>query len=268
MDLIQTIILGAIQGITEFFPISSTAHLVLLPWFFSWQDRGLPFNVALHVGSLIAIVYYFRHDWLLILREFIKCMFRGSFTGSASGKIGLYLIIATIPGAVAGILLESQAAGILRHPLYVAFSLSFFGVLLYVSDRFSSKRKSVEEMSITDCVLIGVAQALAIVPGVSRSGVTITGAMFRGFKRDEAAKFSFMLAAPLIAGAGVFESRHLEYSSVISLPFLAGVIASAVFSFLAIKYLLRFVRYRSYNVFVIYRLVLAALIVFLYLYKH
>jgi undecaprenyl-diphosphatase len=123
-------------------------------------------------------------------------------------------------------------------------------------------------MSVTDCILIGVVQALAIVPGVSRSGITITGAMFRGFKRDEAAKFSFMLAAPLIAGAGVFESRHLELSSVMSVPFIAGVAASALFAFMAIKYLLKYVRHRSYNVFVIYRLALAVLIVFLYLYKN
>jgi len=268
MELIQSLILGAIQGITEFFPISSTAHLVLLPWFFSWQDKGLPFNVALHMGSLMAIIYYFWQDWVLIIREFLKCLFSGSFSTSPAGKIGLYLIIATIPGAVAGVLFESQAAGILRHPLYVAFSLSFFGVVLYISDRFSFKSKSVEEMSVTDCILIGVVQALAIVPGVSRSGITITGAMFRGFKRDEAAKFSFMLAAPLIAGAGVFETRHLELSSVMSVPFIAGIAASALFAFLAIKYLLKYVRHRSYNVFVIYRLALAVLIVFLYLYKN
>lgn len=267
MDLIQSLILGAIQGITEFFPISSTAHLVLLPWFFSWKDEGLAFNVALHMGSLIAIIYYFRSDWSLIIREFLKCLFKFNFSDNPSGRMGLYLIIATIPGGLAGILFESYASGILRNPLYIAFSLSFFGVLLYASDRFSKKNKSTDEMSLTDCLIIGVSQAFAIIPGVSRSGVTITGAMFRGYKRDEAAKFSFMLAAPLIAGAGVFESRHLDPASVLSVPFIAGIVASAVFAFLAIKYLLRFVRRRSYTVFVVYRLVLAVIIVFLYLYK-
>ena len=268
MDLIESIILGAIQGVTEIFPISSTAHLVLLPWFMNWRDEGLPFNVALHIGSLIAIIYYFRYDWIEIIREFIRCIFRGSFAGNPRGRMGLYLVIATIPGAIAGVLFESQASGVLRHPLYVAFSLSFFGLLLYVSDKFTGKSKTVEDMSLTDCVIIGVSQAFAIVPGVSRSGVTITGAMFRGFKRDEAAKFSFMMAAPLIAGAGVFESRHLEISSVLSLPFIAGVLTSAVFAFLAIKYLLRFVRVRTYNIFVVYRLALAVVIVILYLYKN
>jgi undecaprenyl-diphosphatase len=268
MDFIQSVILGAIQGITEFFPVSSTAHLVLLPWFLSWKDEGLAFNVALHMGSLIAIIYYFRADWIRIISEFLRCLSRLSFSGSPDGRMGLYLIIATIPGAVAGVLFESHASGVLRNPLYVAFSLSFFGVLLYVSDKYSKKSRSIEEMSLVDCLIIGVSQAFAIVPGVSRSGITITGAMFRGLKRDEAAKFSFMLAAPLIAGAGVFESRHMELSSVLSLPFIAGVLASAVFAFLAIKYLLRFVRHRSYTVFVVYRLGLAVIIVFLYLYKN
>lgn len=265
MDLLQSIILGAIQGITEFFPVSSTAHLVLLPWFFSWTDQGLPFNVALHMGSLIAIIYYFWRDWILIIKEFLQSVLKGSFEGRPNGKTGLYLVIATVPGALAGLLFEEYAAGLLRHPLSIAFSLSFFGVILYFSDRVSKKNKTVGEMNIVDCIIIGLSQALAIIPGVSRAGITITGAMFRNLNREEAAKFSFLLGAPLIAGAGVFEARHLEYSAVMSVPFIAGVLASAVFAFLAIKYLLRFLRKSSYTVFVIYRLGLAVLIVFLYL---
>ncbi|MCZ6528277.1 MAG: undecaprenyl-diphosphate phosphatase [Candidatus Dadabacteria bacterium] len=261
----QSIILGAIQGITEFFPVSSIAHLVLLPWFFSWTDQGLPFNVALHMGSLIAIIYYFWRDWILIIKEFLQSVLKGSFEGRPNGKTGLYLVIATVPGALAGLLFEEYAAGLLRHPLSIAFSLSFFGVILYFSDRVSKKNKTVGEMNIVDCIIIGLSQALAIIPGVSRAGITITGAMFRNLNREEAAKFSFLLGAPLIAGAGVFEARHLEYSAVMSVPFIAGVLASAVFAFLAIKYLLRFVRKSSYTVFVIYRLGLAVLIVFLYL---
>jgi len=265
LDLLQSIILGAIQGITEFFPVSSTAHLVLSPWFFSWTDQGLPFNVALHMGSLIAIIYYFWRDWILIIKEFLQSVLKGSFEGRPNGKTGLYLVIATVPGALAGLLFEEYAAGLLRHPLSIAFSLSFFGVILYFSDRVSKKNKTVGEMNIVDCIIIGLSQVLAIIPGVSRAGITITGAMFRNLNREEAAKFSFLLGAPLIAGAGVFEARHLEYSAVMSVPFIAGVLASAVFAFLAIKYLLRFVRKSSYTVFVIYRLGLAVLIVFLYL---
>jgi undecaprenyl-diphosphatase len=265
VDFIQSLVLGAVQGVTEFFPISSTAHLALLPWFFSWKDQGLPFNVALHVGSLIAILFYFWRDWALIISDFLKSVAERSFEGRPSGKIGMFLLIGTIPGALSGFLFEERAAGILRHPLSIAFTLSAFGLLLYISDRFSKRDKSVEDMDLTDCVIIGLSQALAIIPGVSRSGITITGAMFRNFKRDEAARFSFLLAAPLIAGAGIFESRHLAYSDVVSAPFIAGFIASAVFAFLAIKYLLRFVKKESYTLFVIYRLILAVLIVFMYL---
>lgn len=265
MDLLQSIILGAIQGITEFLPVSSTAHLVLMPWFFSWTDQGLPFNVALHLGSLIAIIYYFWREWIQIIKEFLQSISEWSFEGRPNGKTGLYLIIATIPGGLAGVLFEKYAAGVLRHPLSVAFTLSFFGVVLYFADRHSKKTKTVGEMNIVDCIIIGISQAFAIIPGVSRSGITISGAMFRNLNREEAAKFSFLLAAPLIAGAGIFEARHLEMSSVMSLPFIAGVLASAVFAFLAIKYLLRFVRKSSYTVFVVYRLALAVLIVFLYL---
>jgi undecaprenyl-diphosphatase len=265
LDLIQSIILGAIQGITEFLPVSSTAHLVLLPWFFSWTDQGLPFNVALHMGSLLAIIYYFWRDWVLIIKEFVQSVFSRSFEGRPNGKTGLYLIIATIPGALAGVFFEQYAAGLLRHPLSIAFSLSFFAVVLYFSDRASKKTKTVRGMNMVDCIVIGLSQAFAIIPGVSRSGITITGAMFRNLNREEAAKFSFLLGAPLIAGAGVFEARHLEYSAVISAPFIAGVLTSAVFAFLAIKFLLRFVRKSSYTVFVVYRLVLAVIIAALYL---
>lgn len=267
MDLIQSIILGAVQGITEFLPISSTAHLVLVPWFLSWKDQGLPFNVALHVGSLVAIIFVFWRDWILIIDEFVRSVFKGSFEGRPNGRIGLYLIIATVPGALAGLIFEEQAAGVLRNPLSIAFFLSAFAILLYLSDRFSKKRKSVTDMNVADCLIIGLSQAFAIIPGVSRSGVTITGAMMRGFKRDEAAKFSFLMAAPLIAGAGVFEMRHLDPASVTSTPFIAGLLASAVFAFLAIKLLIKFVRNASYTVFVIYRLALAMIITFLYLYK-
>lgn len=265
MDLLQSLILGAVQGITEFFPVSSTAHLVLIPWLFSWKDQGLPFNVALHVGSLAAILFYFRHDWIKIISEFIRGLFKGSFEGLPEGKLGMYLIIATVPGAVSGLVFEDMAAGLLRHPIYIASSLALFGVFLYLADRYSTCTKTVKDMNLTDCIIVGVSQALAIIPGVSRSGVTITGAMLMNYKRDEAARFSFLMAAPLITGAGVFEARRLEADYVMSVPFIAGVLASAVFAFLAIKYLLRLVRHRSYIAFVIYRMVIAAVIFAIYL---
>jgi len=267
LSLIQSLIFGFIQGVSEFFPVSSTAHLVLLPWFFSWHDPGLPYDVALHIGTLLALIYYFWREWSAIGVELVGGVFNSGFKDYPNGRMGLIIIIACIPGAVAGILFEKQASGILRDPLAIAFTLFFFGLVLYFSDRFSGRDKKISEMSVWDGLIIGLFQAISIVPGVSRSGIAITGGLMRSFKRDEAARFSFLIAAPIIAGAAIFESRHLDFATVASLPFLAGVFSSAFFGFLAIKYLLRYVQKGSYTVFVIYRVALAALIVFLYL-KH
>ena len=267
MSLIQSLILGIVQGVSEFFPVSSTAHLVLFPWFFSWHDPGLAFDVALHIGTLLALIYYFWREWSAIAVEFVAGVSGLGFKDYPNGRIGLIIIIACIPGGVAGVLFEKQASGILRDPYGIAFTLFFFGLILYISDRFSPKDKKISEMSVWDGLIIGVFQAISIVPGVSRSGISITGGLIRSLKRDEAARFSFLIAAPIIAGAAVFESRHLDFATVVSLPFLAGILSSAVFGFLAIKYLLKYVQKGSYTVFVIYRIALAALIVFLYL-KH
>ncbi|HXG30118.1 MAG TPA: undecaprenyl-diphosphatase UppP [Thermodesulfobacteriota bacterium] len=264
MNTLQSVILGIVQGITEFLPISSTAHLALIPWFFSWRDPGLAFDVALHIGTLLAVIYYFWTDLLAIIREFIQGVFTRGFKNHPNGKTGLFIIVATIPGGIFGFVFEEQASGIFRHPLAIAFSVFSFGIILYVSDRVSKKQKGISEMSVLDCLVIGIVQALAIVPGVSRSGASITGGLIRNLRRDEAARFSFLLSTPLIFGAVLLESRHLDYATVTSLPFMAGLLTSAVFGFLSIKYLLRYVQTNSYNVFVIYRIALTALILLLY----
>lgn len=261
MDLIQSIILGIIQGITEFLPISSTAHLVIVPWLFFWQDNGLPFNVALHIGSLIAILVYFFEDWKRIVTEFLISVLKGSFEDNPDGLLGLYIVIGTIPGVISGFFFEQYAAGILRNPLSIAAALALFAVFLYIADSRTSNRKSIRDMDLTDCLYFGIAQAFAVIPGVSRSGVTITGGLLRNFRRDEAARFSFLLAAPIIAGAGVLESRHIPFETVITAPFIFGVLSSAVAAYFVIKYLLWFLRKQSYKVFVIYRIIIAALII-------
>ncbi|HSG31379.1 MAG TPA: undecaprenyl-diphosphate phosphatase [Thermodesulfobacteriota bacterium] len=260
MDIFQSIILGIIQGITEFFPISSTAHLALIPWFFSWKDPGLSYNVALHFGSLFAILVYFRNTWKLVISQFIQGALKRNFNDLEYGRVGLFIILATIPAVISGLLFETYAAGILRHPLIIAGSLLIFGLLLLYSNKVSKEKRSINNMTIKDSLIIGAAQAFAIIPGASRSGVTITGALLRNFKTDEAAKFSFLMAAPLIVGATVYESRHMSVESIFQTPFLIGILVSAVFAFLAIKYLLRFVRFRGYKYFVYYRIVLAAVI--------
>lgn len=264
MDLLQSIVLGIVQGITEFLPISSTAHLALIPWFFKWNDPGLAFDVALHIGTLVAVIYYFWREWVVIIRGLIQGLLSVSFAKNPNGKLGVYIIIATIPGALSGFIFEEQASGILRHPIAIAVSVFFFGVILYVFDKFSRKEKGISDLNIFDCLVVGIAQAFAIIPGVSRSGVSITGGLIRNLKRGEAARFSFLLSTPLILGALVLESRHLDYATVASPPFIVGILTSALFGFLSIKYLLRYLQAKTYTVFVIYRVALAAFILFLY----
>ncbi len=261
MDIFQSIILGIVQGIAEYFPISSTAHLALIPWIFSWKDPGLSYNVALHFGSLFAIIIYFRKTWQLIITEFLQGIFKLSFTNLHYGRLGLFIIIATIPAVISGLLFEKYAAGILRDPMIIAASLLIFGLLLLYSNSVSKEQRSIKNMTVTDCLIIGLAQAFAIIPGASRSGVAISGALLRNFKTEEAAKFSFMLAAPLIIGATVYESKNLAIASIVQIPFLVGIIVSAIFALLAIKYLLKFVRFSGYKYFVYYRIVLAFVIV-------
>jgi undecaprenyl-diphosphatase len=268
LDLFQSIILGIIQGITEFLPVSSTAHLTLTPWLLSWTDPGLIHNVALHFGSLIAILIYFRKEWSLIIKDLLYGFANGNLGNTGNGKLGIYLCIATIPGVISGLLFETQAATVLRSPLIIAFSLFIFSILLILGDSFSKTNRSLNEITLKDCIVIGVAQAFAIIPGASRSGVCITGALFRNLTREDAAKFSFMLGAPLILGATIYESRNIDSALVIQLPFISGVLTSAIFATLAIKYLINFVSHSNYKYFAYYRIVLAIVIIILKLTFH
>ena len=265
MEIAQSIILGLIQGITEFFPVSSTAHLFLVPWLFSWQDQGLPFTVALHVGSLFAILCCFRGELALIIRDFFYGLRSFSFEGRQDGKIGVYLVIATLPAVVVGFLFEDYASGMLRDPVLIAAFLLGFGLLLYISDRKTTATKTLRDMNLADALFFGVAQAFAILPGASRAGVTITGGLFRNYKREEAARFSFLLAIPVIVAAGVFEIRHIGYTEMFRWSFVLGVATSFLSALLAIRFLLGYVRTRSFTLFVVYRVILSIVIITVYL---
>src|SRR4030042_4949683 len=196
MEIIQSAILGIIQGSTEFWPISSTAHLAIFPWFFAWQDPGLAFDVALHLGTLIAIIVFFWRDWFSILRP--------------ENRILLwFILVGTIPGAIAGYFLNSYAETALRAPVIIAASLIVFAAILYLADQYGKRFDEIRHLSWAKAILIGIAQAIAIIPGVSRSGITISAGLFSGLKRTEAAKYSFMLSAPIMLGAGVFKAGEL-----------------------------------------------------------
>lgn len=261
MDLMQAIVLGILQGIGEFLPISSSAHLILAPWLFKWQDPGLTFDVALHFGTLIAIVLYFGKDWVEILgsafgiETFSR---RGPRTPYPPGLLWL-LVVATIPGAVAGFFLEHQAETVFRNPLLIAITLAVVGFLLYWADKRLSARKNLRKISFGDAVLIGVAQAFAIIPGVSRSGSTITAALFLGLDRVSAARFSFLMCTPIIFGACVLKAK-VFFASAIGAPEIVGILIAAVTGYLAIAGLIRFVQEVSYKVFFWYRLALAIVV--------
>ncbi|SRR5579885_721536 len=245
-------ILGMLQGLTEFLPVSSSAHLTLLPWFFGWQDPGLAFDVALHLGSLLALLIYYRDDWLSIIN--------GAIAGDRRGRRLLVLLLAaSIPGAFFGLLFEKQAETVFRSPLLIAATLSLLGIALWVSDVNSPEKRDLEEVRMTDALLIGVAQAFALIPGVSRSGATITVARALGINRQDAANFSFLMSAPIIAGAGLLKAHEFFHSGMRA-ELTAGFAASALFSLLAIAVLIAYVKTRTYKIFVWYRLALAALV--------
>jgi undecaprenyl-diphosphatase len=248
--------LGLVQGLGEFLPISSSAHLILTPWFFGWPDPGLTFDVALHVGTLVAVALYFWRDWVSLLRAAPRLR-------TPDGRLFWLLLLGAIPGGIAGVLLDDLAEQALRAPLLIAVTLSTIGLALFAADRWGPRdRSELRSIGVVDVALIGIAQALAIVPGVSRSGITIAVARARGIERTTAARFSFLLGTPIIAGAALFKlQRLIETPALINGPFLAGIAVAAIVGALSIGFLLRFLRQAGLGIFVVYRLLLALLVV-------
>lgn len=250
-----SIILGLVQGLGEFLPISSSAHLILTPWFLNWPDPGLTFNVALHIGTLAAVAVYFWRDWLRLLRA-------APYPRSQDGRLFWLLMLGAIPGGVVGMFLDSLAEEALRNPLLIAGTLSVMGVGLFAADRWGGQNRGMHDIGIVDALIIGFGQALALVPGVSRSGITIALARARGIERAAAARFSFLLGSPIILGAALFKLRHLaDTPGAVDGPFIAGIATAAVVGMLSIGFLLRYLQRAGLGIFVIYRLLLALLIV-------
>ena len=247
--------LGLVQGLAEFLPISSSAHLILTPWFLGWPDPGLTFDVALHLGTLAAVLAYFGRDWLRLLAA-------AGRPRTPDGRLFWLLLLGAIPGGIAGVLLEGVAEDALRNPLLIAGTLALMGLVLLAADRLGRRDRDLQAISLTDVLAIGIAQAFAIIPGVSRSGITIAAARARGLERTAAARFSFLLGTPLIAGAALFKLRHLlDTPGALNGPFVAGVATAAVVGALCIGVLLRYLQHAGLGIFVVYRLLLAALVV-------
>ena len=266
--LFQALIMGIVQGLSEFLPISSSGHLIVVPFLFGWQDpfiTSLAFSVMLHAGTLLALLVYFRADWLRLVPAGLATIRDRSFRADPDRRLAWLLVAATIPAAVAGYLLSDLAETTFRGIGLVAVTLVVGAGILWLADRRGVRTKSVEDVTFPLAIGFGAAQALALVPGISRSGISISAARFAGLDREAAARFSFLMSMPITAGAVIFEVRKLAVGGAgvtASLgPLVVGMIAAFVSGTVAIGFLLRYVRTRSLNVFVTYRLAVAAVIV-------
>jgi undecaprenyl-diphosphatase len=267
----QALVLGLVQGATELLPISSSGHLILVPWLAEWQyliedDRfNQTFDVALHVGTLLAVVTYFRHDIARLAVAFWGSLRRRRIEG-ADERIAWFIAAATVPAAITGALGEELIADNLGEPWQIAILLAAFGVLLWIADRRPQTRH-IDELTLGRSFAVGLAQTLALAPGVSRSGITITAGRFLGLDRDSAARFSFLLLVPITLGAvlwkGVTDMVLGDLPPGSTGPFIVGTIASAVSGFAAIVFLLGYVRRHDYTVFVVYRLLVSAVVLLL-----
>lgn len=255
MTPLQAIALGIIQGLSEFLPISSSAHLTLAPWLFGWDDPGLAFDVALHFGTLIAVLWYFRMEWGKLIKAAFGIVTTGQVETPEKRKV-VFLIIATIPGAIGGYLLQSRAESAFRSPQLIAIALIVMGIVLWAVDKVVDQSRATSEMRWVDSLLIGLSQVIALIPGVSRSGSTITTARGLRFDRESAAEFSFLMSMPIIAAAVVFEGPKALQEGGLSNELISGVFASAISGWLAIGIVMRYVTRHSYGIFALYRVAL------------
>ena len=266
MPVWQALVYGVVQGLAEFLPISSSAHLALLPWVFGWEDPGLAFDVALHWGTLAGVLAIFWKDWIRLIAAGLTG--RGAETDR---RLFWALVISAVPAAIIGKLLDKWAEETLRAPLLIACTMAFLGLLLWLADRVGRKDRALDQMTLPRAFSIGVAQAAALVPGVSRSGATISLGLFENFTREEIARFSFLMSTPIIFGAGLLKLPKLVHdmragdSDLTWAAVGVGFLASAGVGAAVIRWMLDYLRRRTYAVFAWYRLAVAALVVVLWL---
>lgn len=272
MSLYQSVILALLQGLTEFLPISSSAHLALFPWLFGWPDQGLTFDIALHAGTLLAVLIYFAKDWWhLILRGFgIKTSGAPAYVDE-NPRLLWWLAAATVPVGVAGILLKDVAETTLRTPYVIGAMLVVVGILMGVADARGRRTKQLGAMSVADVLSVGFAQALAVIPGTSRSGITIAAALMRNLDRAAAARFSFLLSTPAIGGAALVAFYDMAKAGGVEpgmwTAFATGISISAVSGILVIGFFLRYLRQNTLRFFVLYRIVFGIIVIFLAVFR-
>ena len=267
-QLVQAIVLGIVQGLTEFLPVSSSGHLIVVPALLGWHDPfidSLAFSVLLHMATLLALLVYFRSDWLRLIPAGLAAIRDRSLGDDPDRRLAWLLAVATIPAVIAGVLLNDAIETVFREPRLVAVTLVLGAAILFVADRVGSRTKGIESVSFPVAAGIGAAQALALVPGVSRSGISISAGLFAGLDRESAARFAFLMATPITAGAGLWELRKIVSGEAgVDLPLVplfAGMVAALISGLLAIAVLLRYLRTHGLGVFVVYRIALAVLVV-------
>jgi len=277
--ILQAVVLGIIQGLTEFMPISSSAHLIIVPWLFHWNDpalTSLTFDVALHLGTLLAVLVFFARDWISLIRAWFLSIREWKIGDDPQRRLAWFIVIGTIPGGIAGILGENAIEALFHQPgvpikpaamLVMAGIIALLGALLFLADRLARHLQAIDAINLKETLLIGLAQALAIFPGVSRSGSTISAGLALGLKRDSAAKFSFLLSAPIIAGAGLkslwdiykgMKAGAIPHSDLLLFPI--GFVMAAIVGYLCIRFLMNYLQKHSTDVFVYYRWALAVLV--------
>jgi len=257
-DVLKAVVLGVLQGLTEFLPISSSAHLRIFPELFGWGDPGAAFTAVIQIGTELAGLIYFRKDIWRIATAWLRSLFRPEYRGDADARMGWYVIIGSVPIVILGVTLKDVIEEDFRNLWVIGTMLVVLGIVLGIADRIGANTRSMKEIGVREAVLLGLAQAAALIPGVSRSGATISMGRFLGFEREAATRFAFLLAIPAVVGAGLFELKEIPHghNDFGWGPTITGTIVSFVVGYAAIAWLLRYVSTRSYAPFVIYRIVL------------
>jgi undecaprenyl-diphosphatase len=266
MPLYEVIILGIIQGLTEFLPISSTAHLTVIPWLFGWQDPGLAFDIALHVGTLAAILIYFFRDWMQVIAQGFGIRTEGDPDLKRNQMLLWYLVVATIPVGLFGYIFKAQAETTWRNPNVIAAMMIVVGLILWLAERMGRKQKDLGHVSFMDSFAIGLGQVLAIVPGTSRSGITIATGLLRNLDRASAARFSFLLSTPAIGAAAAKDFYDLlkhegGIPPAMRMAFIVGIVVSGITGAVVIRFFMNYLRRGTLNFFVAYRIIFGIIII-------
>jgi len=261
LDLLKAVVLGLIQGLTEFLPISSSAHLRIFPEWFGWGDPGAAFTAVIQIGTELAVLIYFRKDIWRIASAWLRSLFDPSWRGHLDTRMGWYVIVGSLPIVILGVLLKETIENDFRSLWIIGTTLIVLGVVLGIADRVGSNRRAVEQMTLQHSVFLGAAQAMALIPGVSRSGATISMGRFLGYEREAATRFAFLLAIPAVVGAGVFELKEIPHGENAYgwAPTIVATVVSFLVGYAAIAWLLRYVSTKSYLPFVLYRIALGSL---------